>query len=154
MSARWFTFLVWAAAAASGLYWGLKLLARPQPLPAQVLDHATGYLLAYGAMSALLRQYRAMASTGLYFRGMTVMAYADTIGELAIGIDVGGTNIRAGIVELNLEHVTGNATDNGNLLGLVSDYKTSDGHTHAMADVWFSKEGAPSSPALAHTTTE
>lgn len=33
-------------------------------------------------MSALLRQYRAMASTGLYFRGMTVMAYADTIGEL------------------------------------------------------------------------
>lgn len=28
----------------------------PKPLPAQVLDHASGYLLAYGAMSALLRR--------------------------------------------------------------------------------------------------
>ncbi|MFA6265503.1 MAG: CoA transferase [Pseudolabrys sp.] len=28
----------------------------PKPLPAQVLDHATGYLLAYGAMTALRRQ--------------------------------------------------------------------------------------------------
>ena len=30
----------------------------PKPLPAQVLDHASGYLLAYGAMTALLRQRR------------------------------------------------------------------------------------------------
>lgn len=28
----------------------------PKPLPAQVLDHASGYLLAYGAMNALKRQ--------------------------------------------------------------------------------------------------
>lgn len=29
--------------------------SRPHPLPAQVLDHATGYLAAFGAMAALLR---------------------------------------------------------------------------------------------------
>ncbi|MBB2910066.1 crotonobetainyl-CoA:carnitine CoA-transferase CaiB-like acyl-CoA transferase [Streptosporangium becharense] len=29
---------------------------RPRPLPAQVLDHATGYLAAFGAMAALLRR--------------------------------------------------------------------------------------------------
>ncbi|GAA2860321.1 hypothetical protein GCM10010517_18940 [Streptosporangium fragile] len=30
--------------------------SRPCPLPAQVLDHATGYLAAFGAMAALLRR--------------------------------------------------------------------------------------------------
>ncbi|MEV4375908.1 CoA transferase [Streptosporangium sp. NPDC049644] len=30
--------------------------SRPHPLPAQVLDHATGYLAAFGAMAALLRR--------------------------------------------------------------------------------------------------
>lgn len=30
--------------------------SRPRPLPAQVLDHATGYLAAFGAMAALLRR--------------------------------------------------------------------------------------------------
>jgi crotonobetainyl-CoA:carnitine CoA-transferase CaiB-like acyl-CoA transferase len=31
-------------------------LPQPQPLPAQVLDHATGYLLAFGVMAALTRR--------------------------------------------------------------------------------------------------
>ena len=30
--------------------------SEPQPLPAQVLDHATGYLLAFGVMAALARR--------------------------------------------------------------------------------------------------
>lgn len=30
--------------------------ARPRPLPCQALDHASGYLLAFGAMAALLRR--------------------------------------------------------------------------------------------------
>jgi crotonobetainyl-CoA:carnitine CoA-transferase CaiB-like acyl-CoA transferase len=38
-----------AEAKAAGIY-------GPKPLPAQVLDHASGYLLAYGAMTALTRQ--------------------------------------------------------------------------------------------------
>jgi len=30
--------------------------AKPRPLPCQALDHASGYLLAFGAMAALLRR--------------------------------------------------------------------------------------------------
>jgi crotonobetainyl-CoA:carnitine CoA-transferase CaiB-like acyl-CoA transferase len=49
----------------------------PKPLPAQVLDHATGYLLAYAAMSALLKRSReggswhvraSLAQTGYWLR--------------------------------------------------------------------------------------
>jgi crotonobetainyl-CoA:carnitine CoA-transferase CaiB-like acyl-CoA transferase len=49
----------------------------PKPLPAQVLDHATGYLLAYATMSALLRRAReggswhvrgSLAQTGYWLR--------------------------------------------------------------------------------------
>jgi crotonobetainyl-CoA:carnitine CoA-transferase CaiB-like acyl-CoA transferase len=51
----------------------------PKPLPAQILDHATGYLLAYGAMSALLRRAReggswhvraSLAQTGYWLRSL------------------------------------------------------------------------------------
>lgn len=34
MSARWWSLLVWALAAASAVFWGLKLWAQPQPVPA------------------------------------------------------------------------------------------------------------------------
>jgi general secretion pathway protein C len=37
MSARWWTFIVWALAAASALAWGLKLFVRPPPAPPQAL---------------------------------------------------------------------------------------------------------------------
>jgi crotonobetainyl-CoA:carnitine CoA-transferase CaiB-like acyl-CoA transferase len=51
----------------------------PKPLPAQVLDHATGYLLAYGAMTALLRRASeggswhvraSLAQTGFWLRSL------------------------------------------------------------------------------------
>lgn len=51
----------------------------PKPLPAQVLDHATGYLIAYGAMSALLRRAHeggswhvrlSLAQTGFWLRSL------------------------------------------------------------------------------------
>jgi crotonobetainyl-CoA:carnitine CoA-transferase CaiB-like acyl-CoA transferase len=51
----------------------------PKPLPAQVLDHATGYLLAYATMNALLRRSRegeswhvraALAQTGFWLRSL------------------------------------------------------------------------------------
>lgn len=51
----------------------------PKPLPAQILDHASGYLLAYGAMSALLRQRAeggswhvglSLAQTGRWLRSL------------------------------------------------------------------------------------
>ncbi|MBU0799332.1 MAG: CoA transferase, partial [Alphaproteobacteria bacterium] len=51
----------------------------PKPLPAQALDHASGYLLAYGAMAALARQVQeggswhirvSLAQTGHWLRGL------------------------------------------------------------------------------------
>ena len=54
-------------------------ISGPKPLPAQVLDHATGYLLAFGAMSALLRRAReggswhvraSLAQTGYWLRSL------------------------------------------------------------------------------------
>lgn len=51
----------------------------PKPLPAQILDHASGYLLAYGAMTALLRQRAeggswhvrlSLAQTGRWLRSL------------------------------------------------------------------------------------
>ncbi|MCW5694609.1 MAG: CoA transferase [Pseudolabrys sp.] len=54
-------------------------IAGPKPLPAQVLDHASGYLIAYGAMTALLRQRRdggawhvrvSLAQTGRWLRSL------------------------------------------------------------------------------------
>jgi crotonobetainyl-CoA:carnitine CoA-transferase CaiB-like acyl-CoA transferase len=51
----------------------------PKPLPAQVIDHASGYLLAFGAMTALARRVTeggswhvrvSLAQTGQWFRGL------------------------------------------------------------------------------------
>lgn len=36
MLSRWMTFLVWALVAGSGVYWGVRLFARPPTLPPQV----------------------------------------------------------------------------------------------------------------------
>jgi crotonobetainyl-CoA:carnitine CoA-transferase CaiB-like acyl-CoA transferase len=55
------------------------LAGRPKPLPCQVLDHASGYLLAFGALAALLRRAEeggswlvrvALAGTGRWLRGL------------------------------------------------------------------------------------
>jgi hypothetical protein len=42
-----------------------------------------------------------------------------------------------GITKLNLDATVDGTVDNGNLVGLRSSYETSDGNTHAAADVWF-----------------
>jgi hypothetical protein len=42
-----------------------------------------------------------------------------------------------GISSINAQAVTSFDKDNGNLLGLTSSYQTTDGTTHAAADVWF-----------------
>jgi hypothetical protein len=54
-------------------------LGRPRPLPMQILDEATGYLIAFGAAAALRRQQReggswhvrvALAQTGQWLRSL------------------------------------------------------------------------------------
>ena len=55
-----------------------------------------------------------------------------------------------GITQINLQASVGLEIDNGNVLGLVSTYETTDGATHAAADVWFSTDRlADSSSSIA-----
>jgi hypothetical protein len=42
-----------------------------------------------------------------------------------------------GISQISTNTSVGTGTDNGNILGLTSTYETTDGVTHAAADVWF-----------------
>ena len=56
--------------------------------------------------------------------------------------------VDAGVAELRLDHASGSAVNNGNLLGLTSSYTTSDGATRDMADVWFTRQPAAPAPEL------
>ena len=56
--------------------------------------------------------------------------------------------VEAGVLELDLSHVTGHQVDNGNVLGLVGGYTGTDGARHDMADVWFTQHRDAQAPAL------
>ncbi len=56
------------------------------------------------------------------------------------------------ITSLDLHGLAGTTTSHGNLLGLTSSYTTSDGATHAMADVWFARDGASGTAPTTHAT--
>jgi hypothetical protein len=56
--------------------------------------------------------------------------------------------VELGISSINLNYTTGTQVDNGNLLGMVSSYTTTDGAQHAVADVWFSKDAQAAAPQL------
>jgi hypothetical protein len=49
----------------------------------------------------------------------------------------------AGVASLDLHAAKSGAIDNGNLVGLVSSFTTTDGKQHQMADVWFAKDVQP-----------
>ncbi|KAJ8135545.1 hypothetical protein OY671_011242, partial [Metschnikowia pulcherrima] len=51
----------------------------------------------------------------------------------------------SGIIESDLHAQAGTAMNHGNVSGSVASFKTSDGHSHAMADVWFTKDQATQS---------
>ncbi|MCY7315275.1 MAG: hypothetical protein LH480_06520 [Rubrivivax sp.] len=53
MSVRWFTFVVWAAVAATALFWALKLTVRSAPTPSQ-LQVADGSAAVRGDLTRLL----------------------------------------------------------------------------------------------------
>jgi hypothetical protein len=53
-----------------------------------------------------------------------------------------------GIVELNLDYALSDRMDNGNLVGMISDYTTADGQKREMADVWFAKDTSAGTPPL------
>jgi hypothetical protein len=53
-----------------------------------------------------------------------------------------------GITSLDLSAQASSAVDNGNLVGLVSSYTTTDGASHQMADVWFATHEIPADIAV------
>jgi hypothetical protein len=56
-----------------------------------------------------------------------------------------------GIASLNLQAEAGTQVDNGNILGLTSNWTGTNGAQHAMADVWFSSTSLAS---LTHLLTD
>jgi hypothetical protein len=63
------------------------------------------------------------------------------LGELKGLVDLG-------ITELDLNYASSNRLDHGNAVAMVSSYKTVDGQTHEMADVWFAKSASGPAPKL------
>jgi hypothetical protein len=59
-----------------------------------------------------------------------------------------------GITQLGLNAQSSTETDNGNLIGLVSNYTTADGATHEMADVWFATSKVPSAEEVASAPSQ
>ena len=57
-----------------------------------------------------------------------------------------------GIVELDLAARSSATVDHGNLVGLISGYKTADGVTHQMGDVWFAKASDGTADAATDAT--
>jgi hypothetical protein len=51
-----------------------------------------------------------------------------------------------GVTSIDLHAAKGSGSDNGNLIGLVSSYTTTDGSKHDVADVWFTKDVQPQKP--------
>ncbi|MBN3858796.1 CoA transferase [Paraburkholderia sp. Ac-20340] len=78
--------IVWEESAAAGGFGSLR------PLPCQALDHATGYLAAFGAMVALARRAReggswhvrvSLAQTGRWLQSMGMIAHGQQAPEVS-----------------------------------------------------------------------
>jgi len=101
--------------------------------------------------------YAAMAALDSNHDGK-LSALDDKFSELNVWVDAnhdGKTDagelkslLEVGVLEINLDFTKGTTVDNGNLLGMVSSYTSTDGTQHAAADVWFSKQAAASVPSL------
>jgi hypothetical protein len=84
-------------------------------------------------------------------------------GELSVWVDANsnGTNdpgelkslTDLGVQSLNLASNSSNAMDNGNLIGLVSSYTTTDGQTKALADVWLATTSSPLNNSVNNLTS-
>jgi hypothetical protein len=78
------------------------------------------------------------------------------VGESAAGSVQGGqleSLASLGIVQLNLSYTNDATMNNGNIIGEVSSYLTSDGKSHEMADVWFLTSPATTTDSIAALTT-
>ncbi len=58
-----------------------------------------------------------------------------------------------GVQSLNLAATTSTTMDNGNLIGLVSSYTTTDGQTKELADVWLATSSSPLNTSVNNLTS-
>jgi len=89
----------------------LGLGAGPRPLPAQALDHAAGYLMAFGAMAALKRRAEqggswlvrvSLAQTGRFLRGLGRLSEGLAAPDLSAGqVDAISSTIDSGFGRLH-----------------------------------------------------
>ena len=106
--------------------------------------------------------------------GFAALAALDTNGDGAItSADAGWSNLKVwvdansngttqtgelhtldslGIVQLNLSYTSDPSMNNGNLVGMISSFVTSNGQTHEMADVWFQTSQIQSTNAVVAPT--
>ena len=56
---------------------------------------------------------------------------------------------KLGIIEIDLTAHSSSEINNGNVVGLVSSYKTTDGKSHEVADVWFTRDNGHNSAGTA-----
>ena len=115
-----------------------------------VLPNGSSALDGFAALAALDTNYNGLIDAG-----------DATFNELAVWVDENSdgistpTEIRSltswGVTEINLNRQSAAIIDNGNVLGLVSSYKTSDGRTLAVADVWL--DARPAATAVETVAT-
>ena len=55
--------------------------------------------------------------------------------------------IDMGIAEIDLNYTKTSTVQNGNVVGMVSSYTTTDGQQHQVADVWFGKQASGTPPS-------
>jgi len=108
--------------------------------------------------------YQALAELDSHRDGR-IDARDDRFGDLRLWVDGnrdGQTDVGEllglvdlGITELDLSYVRSDRIDEGNLVGMVSSYRTADGQVLEMADVWFAKDrSADAAPAMSELLSE
>jgi hypothetical protein len=124
----------------------------------------SGTLLANGTRAA--NGYQALAQYDSNGDGFITAADAH-FKDIVVWVDANHDGIseagelktltQLGITSIDLHAVTGSTENNGNIVGMTSTYTTSNGATHAMADVWLAKDSTAtttaSTPATTTTTT-
>jgi len=101
----------------------------------------------YNAMAALdLNHDRKLTAADAAFSELKLWVDANYDGKTDIGELKGLVDM--GITELDLSYVHSDRMDNGNAVGMISGYKTADGRSHEMADVWFAKAATTPVPQI------
>ena len=101
----------------------------------------------YNAMAALdLNHDHKLNAADAAFGELKLWVDANHDGKTDIGELKGLVDM--GITELDLSYALSDRMDHGNAVGMISSYKTADGHSHEMADVWFTKAATTPVPQV------